>query len=119
MAIARAPVFTVVALGKLGGRELNYSSDVDLMFLYSGNGETAGPQTITNGEFFKKVANRLTNLLSTYTAAGLCYRIDLRLRPEGTLGEVCLSLDRCQGLLLEAGPRLGAADAHQSARCRR
>jgi glutamate-ammonia-ligase adenylyltransferase len=90
--IARAPVFTVVALGKLGGRELNYSSDVDLMFLYGGNGETAGPQTITNGEFFKKVANRLTNLLSTYTAAGLCYRIDLRLRPEGTLGEVCLSL---------------------------
>jgi [glutamine synthetase] adenylyltransferase / [glutamine synthetase]-adenylyl-L-tyrosine phosphorylase len=88
----RAAVFTVVALGKLGGRELNYSSDVDLMFLYSGNGETAGPQKITNGEFFKKVANRLTNLLSTYTAAGLCYRIDLRLRPEGTLGEVCLSL---------------------------
>jgi [glutamine synthetase] adenylyltransferase / [glutamine synthetase]-adenylyl-L-tyrosine phosphorylase len=88
----RAAVFTVVALGKLGGRELNYSSDVDLMFLYSGNGETAGSQKITNGEFFKKVANRLTNLLSTYTAAGLCYRIDLRLRPEGTLGEVCLSL---------------------------
>jgi [glutamine synthetase] adenylyltransferase / [glutamine synthetase]-adenylyl-L-tyrosine phosphorylase len=84
--------FAVLALGKLGGRELNYSSDVDLMFLYSGNGETSGPQTITNGEFFKKVANRLTNLLSTYTAAGLCYRIDLRLRPEGTLGEICLSL---------------------------
>lgn len=89
---AQPAVFTVVALGKLGGRELNYSSDVDLMFLYSGNGETSGPQKITNGEFFKKVANRLTNLLSTYTAAGLCYRIDLRLRPEGTLGEVCLSL---------------------------
>ncbi|HEY6987888.1 MAG TPA: glutamine-synthetase adenylyltransferase [Bryobacteraceae bacterium] len=85
-------VFGVLALGKLGGRELNYSSDVDLMFLYSGNGETAGPQKITNGEFFKKAANRLTNLLSTYTAAGLCYRIDLRLRPEGTLGEICLSL---------------------------
>ncbi|HEY3940456.1 MAG TPA: glutamine-synthetase adenylyltransferase [Bryobacteraceae bacterium] len=84
--------FTVVALGKLGGRELNYSSDVDLMFLYSGNGDTSGPQIITNKEFFKKVANQLTNLLSTYTAAGLCYRIDLRLRPEGTLGEVCLSL---------------------------
>jgi glutamate-ammonia-ligase adenylyltransferase len=84
--------FAVIALGKLGGRELNYSSDVDLMFLYSDNDETAGPHVITNKEFFKKVANQLTNLLSTYTAAGLCYRVDLRLRPEGTLGDVCISL---------------------------
>ncbi|HZS53466.1 MAG TPA: glutamine-synthetase adenylyltransferase [Bryobacteraceae bacterium] len=84
--------FTVLALGKLGGRELNYSSDIDLMFLYSENGETSGPQRVTNKEFFKKVANQLTNLLSTYTAAGMCYRVDLRLRPEGTLGDVCISL---------------------------
>jgi len=84
--------FTVLALGKLGGRELNYSSDIDLMFLYSGNGETSGAHQLTNREFFKKVANQLTNLLSTYTAAGLCYRVDLRLRPEGSLGEVCISL---------------------------
>ena len=82
----------VLALGKLGGRELNYSSDVDLMFLYSVNGETAGPERITNKEFFQKVANEFTNLLSTYTAAGQCYRVDLRLRPEGSHGEVCLSL---------------------------
>jgi glutamate-ammonia-ligase adenylyltransferase len=85
-------LFTVLALGKLGGRELNYSSDIDLMFLYGENGETAGPHAISNKEFFKKVANQFTNLLSTYTAAGICYRVDLRLRPEGTLGEVCLSL---------------------------
>jgi glutamate-ammonia-ligase adenylyltransferase len=84
--------FAVLALGKLGGRELNYSSDVDLMFLFSANGETSGPHVLTNKEFFKKVANQFTNLLSTYTAAGLCYRVDLRLRPEGTLGEICLSL---------------------------
>jgi [glutamine synthetase] adenylyltransferase / [glutamine synthetase]-adenylyl-L-tyrosine phosphorylase len=84
--------FTVLALGKLGGRELNYSSDIDLMFLYSGNGETSGPHKLTNREFFKKVANQLTNLLSTYTAAGLCYRVDLRLRPEGSLGEVSIPL---------------------------
>lgn len=84
--------FAVLALGKLGGRELNYSSDIDLMFLYSGNGETAGPEVITNKEFFKKVANQVTTLLSTYTPAGICYRVDLRLRPEGGLGEVCTSL---------------------------
>ena len=89
----RACGFAVIALGKLGGQELNYSSDVDLMFVYSGNGETAGPGVITNKEFFKKVANQYTELLSTYTADGSCYRVDLRLRPDGRLGEVCISLD--------------------------
>jgi [glutamine synthetase] adenylyltransferase / [glutamine synthetase]-adenylyl-L-tyrosine phosphorylase len=85
--------FGILALGKLGGCELNYSSDIDLMFLYSGNGQTTGPHPITNREFFKKVANQLTNLLSAYTQAGVCYRVDLRLRPEGSLGEVCVSLE--------------------------
>lgn len=84
--------FTVLAVGKLGGRELNYSSDIDLIFVFSENGETTGPQVITNKEYFKKVANQFTNTLSTYTAAGLCYRVDLRLRPEGKLGEVCMTL---------------------------
>jgi glutamate-ammonia-ligase adenylyltransferase len=85
--------FCVIALGKLGGEELNYSSDIDLMFLYGRNGETSGPEVITNREFYKKLANRCTELLSTYTPEGLCYRVDLRLRPEGKLGEVCVSLD--------------------------
>ncbi len=85
--------FCVIALGKLGGCELNYSSDVDLMFIYGGNGETAGPQVISNKEFFKKVASEFVSRLSTHTASGLCYRVDLRLRPEGNLGEVVLSLD--------------------------
>ena len=83
----------VIALGKLGGQELNYSSDIDLMFIYSANGETDGPNPISNKEFYKKVANQYTALLSTYTAEGLCYRVDLRLRPDGSLGEVCLSLE--------------------------
>ncbi len=84
--------FSVISLGKLGGHELNYSSDIDLMFVYGGNGETSGPNPITNKEFFKKVANRYTDLLSTYTADGMCYRVDLRLRPDGRLGEICISL---------------------------
>jgi len=88
--------FSVLALGKLGGKELNYSSDIDLMFLYSGNGETDGPHVVTNKEFFKKLSNQLTNLLSTYTAEGVCYRVDLRLRPDGRLGEVCISLEGAQ-----------------------
>ena len=84
---------SVIALGKLGGRELNYSSDIDLMFVYTANGETDGAHPISNKEFYKKVANQYTELLSTYTAEGLCYRMDLRLRPDGSLGEVCISLD--------------------------
>ncbi len=84
---------SVIALGKLGGRELNYSSDIDLMFVYAANGETDGAHPISNKEFYKKVANQYTELLSTYTAEGLCYRVDLRLRPDGSLGEVCISLD--------------------------
>jgi glutamate-ammonia-ligase adenylyltransferase len=84
---------SVIALGKLGGRELNYSSDIDLMFVYTANGETNGPVQISNKEFYKKVANQYTELLSTYTAEGMCYRVDLRLRPDGSLGEVCVSLE--------------------------
>jgi len=85
--------FAVIALGKLGGQELNYSSDIDLMFVYASNGETAGPQPVSYKEFFKKVANQYTELLSTYTADGLCYRVDLRLRPDGRLGEAAISLE--------------------------
>jgi glutamate-ammonia-ligase adenylyltransferase len=88
-----AAEFSVIALGKLGGRELNYSSDIDLMFIYEGGGETDGPHSISNKEFFKKVANAHTELLSTYTSGGMCYRVDLRLRPDGRYGEVCHSLE--------------------------
>ncbi len=84
--------FVVLALGKLGGEELNYSSDIDLMYLFTGPGHTDGSEPVTNREFYIKVANGLTALLSSTTPEGLCYRVDLRLRPEGTLGEVAISL---------------------------
>lgn len=88
--------FTIISLGKLGGKELNYSSDIDLLFVYERNGETTGPSPVTFKEFYKKVANQLTQLLSTYTGAGTAYRVDLRLRPDGRLGEVAISLDGAQ-----------------------
>jgi len=87
------PEFSVIALGKLGGRELNYSSDIDLMFVHAGAGETPGEHPLTANEFFKLAAGRMTELLSTYSPEGLCYRVDLRLRPEGKLGEICQSLE--------------------------
>ncbi len=84
--------FVVIALGKLGGQELNYSSDIDLLYLFGGSGQTEGPQRITNREFSIQVAGQLTALLSTATPHGFCYRVDLRLRPEGRLGEMALPL---------------------------
>lgn len=95
--------FAVIALGKLGGKELNYSSDIDLMFVYTANGQTDGPNAISNKEFFKKVANIYTELLSTYTAEGLCYRVDLRLRPDGRYGEICISLDGARNYYKQRG----------------
>ncbi len=80
----------VLSLGKLGGRELNYSSDIDLMFVYTDEGRTTGPIAITNKEYFTQVANGLTELVSQITPEGSCYRVDLRLRPEGSAGELVL-----------------------------
>ena len=90
MAEQRPTQFSVIALGKLGGRELNYSSDIDLMFVFSDEKET--DSALTHKEYFKQVANRMTEMLSTYTPEGMCYRVDLRLRPDGRGGEICQSL---------------------------
>ncbi len=78
--------FAVLSLGKLGGNELNYSSDVDLLFLY-GDGEDAGTASISNREFFIRLGQQITGLLSRMTAEGAAFRIDLRLRPQGGEGE--------------------------------
>ncbi len=84
---------SILALGKLGGNELNYSSDIDLMYVYSGRGQTDRPEALSNKEFFEKLAQRQTHFLGAYTAEGICYRVDLRLRPEGSLGEIAVTLE--------------------------
>jgi len=85
----------VVAMGKLGGDELNYSSDVDLMFVYGEDGETAGGRAgrLANGEYFTRVCRELVSLLEEITDEGYVFRVDLRLRPEGRMGPIVLSLD--------------------------
>src|SRR5262249_36018169 len=80
--------FAIVALGKLGCCELNYASDIDLLFLYSGEGETAGTGQrrdlpAGNKEFFHGVAQQVTQLVSGNSPEGVAYRVDLRLRPYG------------------------------------
>ena len=83
----------VLGLGKLGGRELNFSSDVDLIFAYPEPGETNGARPITNQEFFIKVGQLLIRILDEITSDGLVFRTDMRLRPNGVSGPLVLSFD--------------------------
>ncbi len=81
----------VVAMGKLGGRELNFSSDVDLMLLFPEHGETDGARAIANEEFFTRLGQGLIKLLETPTRDGLTLRVDMRLRPFGDSGPLVTS----------------------------
>jgi glutamate-ammonia-ligase adenylyltransferase len=76
----------IVAMGKLGGRELNFSSDIDLVLLYPSAGETDGARPISNEEFFTRLGQSLIRLLEQPTAEGFVFRVDLRLRPFGDSG---------------------------------
>jgi len=86
----------IVALGKLGSLELNYASDIDLLFLYSDEGATTGTGThgeTTNREYFIKLAEQVTRIVGQPTGEGAAYRVDLRLRPHGRDGALASSLD--------------------------
>ncbi len=81
----------VLGLGKLGGNELNFSSDIDLIFTYPEDGETNGPRPLSNHEFFIRLGQTLINVLNENTADGLVFRVDMRLRPNGASGPLALS----------------------------
>lgn len=85
--------FVVLAMGKLGGVELNYSSDIDLVFLYETDGKTDGPRGTNNVEYFDRLVRDVVKLLTEPTDLGYAYRVDLRLRPEGERGPVVHSLE--------------------------
>lgn len=91
---AKPASFCIVALGKLGSKELNYSSDIDLLFLYSGEGTTSekGKDEITNREYFVKIAQLITKIVGGQSGEGAAYRVDLRLRPNGRVGALAVSL---------------------------
>jgi glutamate-ammonia-ligase adenylyltransferase len=84
----------ILAFGKHGGKELNYSSDIDLMFLFDEEGSTRGRRvgSIDNSEFYGRVVSEVIRLLSAHTDRGQAYRVDLRLRPEGHRGPLARSL---------------------------
>src|SRR5881409_3184356 len=83
--------FAILGLGKLGGAELNHSSDVDLLFLYSEEGQLA--PHISYHEFFNRLGNKILETFSTPDPAGSLFRVDLRLRPEGSAGPLARSLE--------------------------
>jgi [glutamine synthetase] adenylyltransferase / [glutamine synthetase]-adenylyl-L-tyrosine phosphorylase len=98
--------FCVLALGKLGGRELNFSSDIDLLYLYEGEGSCrkAGAETsLSNGEFYTKVAETITRALDERTEDGFLFRTDVRLRPEGAIGPLVRSLTELEYYYSTAG----------------
>src|SRR5699024_997653 len=76
----------VIGMGKLGGRELNFSSDIDLVFARARNGESQGERSLEADIWLKKVAGRLIRVLSTVARCGFVYRVDTRLRPFGGAG---------------------------------
>jgi glutamate-ammonia-ligase adenylyltransferase len=95
--------FGVLGMGKLGGRELNFSSDVDLIFVFSERGETDGSRCKSNEEYFRLLAQRVVAFLSKKTADGFVYRVDTRLRPFGDAGPLAVSVGALEGYLTQHG----------------
>jgi glutamate-ammonia-ligase adenylyltransferase len=88
--------FAIVAYGKLGGYELGYGSDLDVVFLHDSSGkeqQTTGPRVLGNNEFFTRLSQRIIHILNTFTSAGILYEVDMRLRPNGASGMLVSSLE--------------------------
>ena len=100
----RISEFTILGMGKLGGNELNFSSDIDLIYIYTSSmGETRADEesqssvvSLSNHEYFTKLAQLITKTLHEITPDGNVFRVDLDLRPEGRSGEIANSLTSCE-----------------------
>jgi len=93
----------VVGMGKLGGRELNFSSDIDLVFLFPGYGETVHAAPVSHDEFFIRLGQALLRLLATVTVDGFVFRVDMRLRPFGDSGPLACGFSAFEDYLLQHG----------------
>ncbi len=99
---AEIPI-VVLAMGKLGGRELNFSSDVDLIFLYTDDGETDGKRPLSAHEYFTRLTQQIVALLDEVTADGFVFRVDTRLRPFGDSGPPVVSFAALESYLPQHG----------------
>ncbi|UJF19107.1 bifunctional [glutamate--ammonia ligase]-adenylyl-L-tyrosine phosphorylase/[glutamate--ammonia-ligase] adenylyltransferase [Vibrio sp. SS-MA-C1-2] len=94
----------ILGMGKLGGGELNFSSDIDLIFTYPENGETQGSRrSISHAQFFTRLGQRLIKALDQQTFDGFCYRVDMRLRPFGESGPLVMSFAALEDYYQEQG----------------
>ena len=93
----------IIGMGKLGGKELNVSSDIDLIMLYGEEGETTGRRKISHHEFYSRVTQKLILALSEVDGHGQVFRTDLRLRPDGDSGPLAWSLDALENYLISQG----------------
>ncbi|MGC9349371.1 MAG: glutamine synthetase adenylyltransferase [Anaerolineae bacterium] len=93
---------SVCALGKCGGRELGFASDIELMFIYSGNGETTGPEVITTAEFYETVVQQFLQAIRAKREG--IFEIDLQLRPYGKSGSMAVSLEAFRRYFAPDGP---------------
>ncbi len=84
--------FCVLAMGKLGARELNFSSDIDLLYVYGPDGETGGPRPVTHFAYFARLAELVTESVAKATEDGFVFRVDLNLRPDGRNGPIVNSV---------------------------
>ncbi len=93
----------ILGMGKLGGGELNVSSDIDLIFIYPEAGHTDGQRRTENHEFFTRLGRRLIRLINEATADGYVFRVDMRLRPYGDSGPLVMSFDALEQYLITQG----------------
>ena len=93
----------IIGMGKLGGCELNVSSDIDLIFVYCEDGNTIGPRKISNHEFFTRLGRRLIALINESTEDGYVFRVDMRLRPYGDSGPLVVSFVALEEYLITQG----------------
>ncbi|TWJ17553.1 bifunctional [glutamate--ammonia ligase]-adenylyl-L-tyrosine phosphorylase/[glutamate--ammonia-ligase] adenylyltransferase [Geobacter argillaceus] len=93
--------FAVIGMGKMGGMELNYHSDLDIIYIYDHQGMTNGEKQVTNHEYFAKLGQKIISILTTPTREGYVYKIDTRLRPSGNAGPLVTSLESFKNYHLE------------------
>ncbi|MCL9781503.1 bifunctional [glutamate--ammonia ligase]-adenylyl-L-tyrosine phosphorylase/[glutamate--ammonia-ligase] adenylyltransferase [Vibrio sp. S4M6] len=94
----------IIGMGKLGGGELNFSSDIDLIFTYPENGQTLGARrSLANAQFFTRLGQRIIKALAHHTVDGFCYRVDMRLRPFGESGPLVMSYAALEDYYQEQG----------------
>jgi len=102
-ATGEAQELLVIGMGKLGGGELNFSSDIDLVFLYPEGGETDGRRPVANEEYFTRLGQSLIRLLDARTSEGIVFRVDMRLRPLGEPGPLAMNFGAFEDYLQQHG----------------